>query len=284
MKYMKNIMVVLIVAMFATGCSRVTVPPAAKGKVLSASGYSVDVKEPGKYWLPWWNNMVILDTSTTVAKEVVDVKMSDKLDTTFEVRFRTRIMGNDKIINAMFNDITHEKYQVSVDKVYSIYGRDVVRSTIRSVASKYTAEEIPNNFDKVTQELRTELTKALENSPLEMSNVTIGAIIYPDTITAAINAQAERRLAIETEQNQQAIEMVKRTNELELAEAEYEIRMTRARAIRDENVTTAEGLKPELLQYRQLEVLEKLAENKNAVFVPYEALTNVGLQNRMFSK
>ena len=277
-------MVVLIVAMFATGCSRVTVPPAAKGKVLSASGYSVDVKEPGKYWLPWWNNMVILDTSTTVAKEVVDVKMSDKLDTTFEVRFRTRIMGNDKIINAMFNDITHEKYQVSVDKVYSIYGRDVVRSTIRSVASKYTAEEIPNNFDKVTQELRTELTKALENSPLEMSNVTIGAIIYPDTITAAINAQAERRLAIETEQNQQAIEMVKRTNELELAEAEYEIRMTRARAIRDENVTTAEGLKPELLQYRQLEVLEKLAENKNAVFVPYEALTNVGLQNRMFSK
>jgi hypothetical protein len=281
---MNKLLIAFMVVVFATGCSRVTVPPAAKGKVLSASGYSVDVKEPGKYWMSWWNNMVILDTSTTVAKEVVDVKMADKLDTTFEVRFRTRIMGNDKIINAMFNDITHEKYQVSVDKVYSIYGRDVVRSTIRSVASKYTAEEVPNNFDKITQELRTELTEALANSPLEMSNVTLGAIIYPETITAAINAQAERRLAIETEQNQQAIEMVKRTNELELAEAEYEIRMTRARAIRDENETTAQGLKPELLQYRQIEVMEKLAENGNAIFVPYEALTNIGLQNRMFSK
>ena len=105
-----------------------------------------------------------------------------------------------------------------------------------------------------------------------------------DVITKAIEAQQERRLSIETEQNQQAIEMVKRTNELELAKADYEIRMTKARAVRDENKLTAEGLNPMLVQYRQLEVMEKMAENEKAVFVPYESLTNVGLQNRMYQK
>lgn len=281
---MKKIILMVIVALFATACSRVTVPPAAKGKILSATGYSVDVKESGKYWLAAWNNMVILDTSTSIMTEEVKIKMKDKLDMTVDVRFRTRIAGDDKTINVMFNDIKHKDYEVTLPMVYNVYGRDVVRATGRSVLSKYTAEEVPENFDRITEELRTEIIKALKNSPIEMSNITLGDITYPKTITTAINAQAERRLAIETEENQQAIEMVKKTNELALAEADYEIRMTRARAVRDENKTTSAGLNPMLLQYRALEVQELMAKNSNAVFVPYEALTSSGLQNRIYSK
>tara|TARA_R110000744_G_C19371770_1_gene563241 strand:+ start:77659 stop:78510 length:852 start_codon:yes stop_codon:yes gene_type:complete len=283
---MKNIIVACIIGLsvMLTGCGRETVPPAALGKVLSTSGYSVDVKPTGKYWMWWWENMVILDTSTQTAKETISVKMADKLDLKFEVRFRTRIAGDERVINAMFNDIQHSNYSVTLPMVYKVYGQDVVRSVSRSVMSKYTAEEVPNNFDKITEELRENLSKALVGSPLEMSNVTLGSIEYPPTITEAIQAQAERRLAIETEQNQQAIEMVKRQNQLELAEADYEIRMTKARAVRDENKTTGDGLSAQLIQYRQLEVLERMAENENAVFIPYESLSNVGVQNRMFSK
>ena len=284
MKKIVSMVVVFALIALTAACSRVTVPPASKGKVLSASGYSVDVKEPGKYWLAWWNNMVVLDTSTTAMKENISVKMADKLDLQFEIRFRTRISGNDNVINAMFNDIRHQNYSVTLPMVYNVYGQDVVRSVGRSVMSQYTAEEVPANFDRITQELREALSKALVSSPLEMSNVTLGSIRYPDTITAAIDAQAERRLQIQTEENQQAIEMVRRTNELELAKAEYEIRMTRARAIRDENRTTAEGLNPMLLQYRALEVQEKMAENQNAIFIPYDAMNSVGVQNRMFAK
>lgn len=279
---MKKILIIVIVTLLATACSRVTVPPAAKGKVLSASGYSVDVKESGKYWLAWWNSMVILDTSTSVVTEKVTVKMKDKLDMAVDVRFRTRIAGGEKTINAMFNDIKHEDYNVTLPMVYNVYGRDVVRSVGRSVLSKYTAEEVPENFDRITQELRTEIIKALANSPIEMSNITLGDIRYPNTITEAIEAQAQRRLAIETEENQQAIEMVKKTNELSLAQADYEIRMTRAKAVRDENKMTSEGLNPILLQYRALEVQELMAKGENKVFVPYESLTNSGLQNRIY--
>lgn len=286
MNFSNNALVTLalVIVLALSGCSRVTVPPATKGKVLSSAGYSQDVKEPGKYWLSWFENMVILDTSTMVAKEQMTVKMRDNLDLTFDVRFRTRIAGTTKVINAMFNDIKHDNYHVSLTNVYSVYGRDIVRNVSRSVVGKYTAEEIPANFDRITAELHAGLTEKMKNSPLEVSNITLAEIKYPAVITQAIEAQHARRLAIETEQNQQAIEMVKRTNELELAKAEYDIRITRAKAIRDENELTAKGISPMLIQYRQLEVMEKLADSNNTVFFPYEMINNVGLHNRMAQK
>jgi hypothetical protein len=122
------------------------------------------------------------------------------------------------------------------------------------------------------------------NSPLEVSNITLANIQYPDVIVKAIEAQQERKLAIETEANNQAVEMVKKENELKLAQADYEIRMTKAKALRDENKTTAEGLNSMLLEYRRLEVLESMTKNNNAVFVPYEGLGSSGVSNRMFAK
>lgn len=267
-----------------TGCGFYTVPPASKGKILSTSGYSADVKETGKYLLWGRDEMVVLDTSTQTMAEAVSVKMQDNLTLDFQVRFRTRIAGNDKVINAMFNDITHENYQVSLPRVYTVYGKDVVQSVARSVVGKYKTEDVGVNFDKITNDLHQELVKRMVNSPLEVSNITLANIVYPDVITKAIEAQQERKLAIETEANNQAVEMVKKENELKLAQADYEIRMTRAKALRDENKTTAEGLNPMLLEYRRLEVLESMTKNNNAIFVPYEGLGSSGVSNRMFAK
>lgn len=283
---MMNIRVVAVALMMAvlTGCGFYTVPPASKGKILSTSGYSADVKETGKYLLWGRDEMVVLDTSTQTMAESVSVKMQDNMTLNFQVRFRTRIAGNDKVINAMFNDITHEAYQVSLPRVYAVYGKDVVQSVARSVVGKYKTEDVGVNFDKITNDLHQELVKRMVNSPLEVSNITLANIVYPDVITKAIEAQQERKLAIETEANNQAVEMVKKENELKLAQADYEIRMTRAKALRDENKTTAEGLNPMLLEYRRLEVLESMTKNNNAVFVPYEGLGSSGVNNRMFAK
>lgn len=283
---MMNIKIVIAALMMTvlTGCGFYTVPPASKGKILSTSGYSVDVKETGKYLLWGRDEMVILDTSTQTMAESVSVKMQDNMTLNFQVRFRTRIAGNDKVINAMFNDITHENYQVSLPRVYAVYGKDVVQSVARSVVGKYKTEDVGVNFDKITNDLHQELVKRMVNSPLEVSNITLANIVYPEVITKAIEAQQERKLAIETEANNQAVEMVKKENELKLAQADYEIRMTRAKALRDENKTTAEGLNPMLLEYRRLEVLESMTKNNNAVFVPYEGLGSSGVSNRMFAK
>lgn len=280
----KKMLCVMMLAVAMVGCSKVTVPPAAKGKVLSAAGYSTDVKETGKYWLWWTEDMVILDTSTQTVAEDITVKMKDDLTLGLKVRFRTRISGNDKVINAMFNDIKHKDYRVSLPMVYSVYGADVVQATARSVLSKYAIPEVSSNYDKISQELTSALRQAMENSPLEVSNITMADLDYPSQITDAINKQNERKFAIQTEENNQAVEMVKKRNEMELANADYNIRMKRAETLRDENLKTAAGLNPMLIQYRQLDVMEKMVGSDNKVFIPYESLTNVGVQNRIYNQ
>lgn len=273
---------ILAAAIMLAGCEVSTVPPAAKGKILSSSGYSADVKETGKYWLFGFKNMVILDTSTRMISENINVKMSDNLDLPFQLHFRTRIQGDDKTINAMFNDITHDDYRVSLNKVYQVYGRNVVTNAARSVMSKYKVAEVAANFEKINNDIYAEINKRMVGSPLEVSDVTLANISYPPVITQAVEKQQERELAIVTEKNQQAIEMLKKENQLKLADADYAIRVKKAEAVREENRITSEGLSTTLLHYRNLEVMEKLAESENKVFVPYQALGEVGVSNTMF--
>ena len=284
MRMITKMLLSLVMAVGLTGCGFYTVPPAAKGKVLSTSGYSADVKETGKYLLWGRDEMVVLDTSTQTVGESISVKMQDNLDLKFTVRFRTRIAGDEKTINGMFNDIKHENYQVTLPMVYNVYGRDVVQSVARSVVGKYTTEEVAANFDKITKDLYTQLTERMKGSPLEMSNITLANLDYPETIDEAYKLQGAKKLAIETEANSQAVEMVKKTNELKLAEANYAIEMKKAETLRDTNATTSAGLSDKLLAYRALEVQEKMAQNKAAIFVPYEAVGSSGLSNRIYSK
>ena len=135
--------------------------------------------------------------------ENINVKMSDNLDLPFQLHFRTRIQGDDKTINAMFNDITHDDYQVSLDKVYQVYGRNVVTNAARSVMSKYKVAEVAVNFEKINNDIYAEINKRMVGSPLEVSDVTLANISYPPVITQAVEKQQERELAIVTEKNQQ---------------------------------------------------------------------------------
>ena len=280
----KKMIAVALIALAVTGCSRVTVPPASKGKILSTAGYSADVKETGKYWLGMSEEMVILDTSTQTMAEAIEVKMADDLTLKLQVRFRTRISGNDKVINSMFNDIKHQNYSVTLPMVYGVYGKDMVQTVSRSVLSKYKVTEVSTNYDKISNDLTEQLRKAMSNSPLEVSNITMADIDYPPVIDNAIQKRNDREIQIDTEANEQAVKLVQKTNELALAERDYNIRMKKAETVRDENNITAAGITQTLLQYRQLEVMEKMADNKSAVFVPYEAMGSAGLQNRIYSK
>jgi hypothetical protein len=280
----KSAALAMVAVIALQGCSFEVIPPAFKGKVLTTTGYNKEILEPGKTTLWGRDELVLLETGTRTVAETITVKMEDKLDLTFDVKFRTRIGGNEKVLNAMFNDIQVKDKRVTLQQVYGVYGLDVVQSTARSVVGKYKTEEVGANFDTITSELAERLTKAMVNSPLEVSNITLGGLRYPEVITSAIEKQSERRLAIETETNQQAIETTKRTNQLALAQLDRDIELTKARTLRDSNAITADGLSPMLLAYKALDVQAQMAENKAAVFVPYEALGNTGLSQRIFNK
>lgn len=282
MKSIKLIVVFFILCSLYS-CGWETVPPTAKGKILTTSGYSPDVLEPGKYTLWGRDELVLLQTNTATYKESVKVILQDKLTITAEVRFRGRIAGTQDTINSMFNDITPgEDKMVAFNEVYSVYGRMAVRNKTREILSKYSVEDVHKNYARLSGEISKALSQALRNTPLEISDIALGNIAYPKVVTDAINIAKERSMAIEKEEAQAQIDLTKKKNARLLEEANYQIEITKAKAIRDKNKIIGEGITPELIALRRLEVLEKMAENKSAVFMPVEAMTSVGAQVKMF--
>lgn len=288
MKLIKNLSKLSVLGVLLgvlASCGFYTVPPTTKGKILSTSGYQPEVLTAGKYTLWGRDVMVLLDTSTKVYSEPVQVKLADKLTLQVDVKFAGRLSSNPKIVNTMFNDIVAgSDMSIAFQEVYAVYGRMVVRNKTREVISAYTVDDVHVNYKRISQEVGIAIEEALASTPIEISDIMIGNIEYPRVVVQAIENNEERRLAIEKEQAQAAIDMTKKENELLLAKAQYQIEMTRAKAIRDKNVIIGEGITPDLLKLRALEVQEEMAKNKSAVFIPYEAIGSVGVQNRIYSK
>lgn len=280
---MKHITSIIILTLFLSGCEFAMVPPTAKGKILTTQGYSPDVLEPGKYTLWGRDELVTLQTNTDTYKESVKVVLADKLTLDADIRFRGRIAGTNAIINSMFNDIVPgQDKMVSFNEVYRVYGQMAVRNKTREIISKYSVEDVHKNYARLSGEIGKVLAEALQNTPLEISDVALGSIKYPDVVTAAIDAAKERELAIKKEQAQAEVNLVKKKNERLLAEANYQIEITRAKAIRDKNKIIGEGVTDQLLKLRALEVQEKMAENDAAVFMPYEAMQTTAAQMRIY--
>lgn len=273
------------VALFLTltACSWDVVPPAAKGKILTTSGYNPEVLEPGKYTLWGRDQMIYLQTATQTITENMQVIMQDKLTLDFDVRFRSRIAGNEKVINSMFNDISPSENWITLSAVYNTYGRMIVRNKSREVMSQYTVDDVHKNYKRISSEIYSAITEAIKGTPLQLSDVALGKIQYPEVITKAVELAKERELAIKQEQAQAEINLTKKDNERRLAEANYEIEITKAKAMRDSNKITAQGINKDLLAWKALEVQELMATNKNAVFMPYEAFQSTGAQMRIYS-
>jgi hypothetical protein len=281
--------IVLMLAVLA-GCSYDRVPPAHKGKLLTGSGYQDSVLEPGRQFRWAWQHLILLDTSTQTFTEPMTVILQDRLELDFEVRFRARIAGDDAVINAMFNDIKIDPRvgTLPLERVYNTYGQMIVQNQARAVLNQYSSREVFVNYARISQELAEAIRPALEHTPLNLEDVIIGNIKFPEVVTRAVEVAKERELDIERERAQNEIEMLRRENEKRLAEAEYETRLTRARTIRDENRMIAEGISPDLLKWRGLEIQEKFAESAarggNQTFIPIESLSNPGAQVRMYQK
>jgi len=70
--------------------------------------------------------------------------------------------------------------------------------------------------------------------------------------------------------------LVKLQADLAAAKAERAIRRERAEAAKEENIIAAESVTDKYLKYKRLEVLEAMAKNKNATWIPFGALDKVG--------
>jgi len=260
----KTVAASAVALLLLTGCN-VQVEQGTVAKVLGPTGFQPEVYPPGVVNIDngfFTSNrkkekLIFVETTTEKFNEPIEVLLKDKLKLKFEVVFRGRNTTDKKRLDAIFNDMKMDDDRITTREVYNVYGKMIVMNTARAVISKYNVDEVNVNYERITVELYQALLPKLQNIPMDISDVTIGAIEYPKSVTAAIEAANKRRMEITTQQAQTQIELTRKKGQEELAEADYRIKMLEAKRIRDYNAMTAKGITPQLITLRKLELQDK---------------------------
>lgn len=309
---MNKVFKVVLAVMFAAtmmslqGCSE-PVPPGYLGKVITPKGIKPETYETGRASVWWRERLILIQTASVLRPAPVHVIMDDHykdnngehnrigLAMDFTINIRYRLNTNKNVINSMMKDMKLGKGVNRVDTsfIYNKYGKMVVSRVSREILGKYTPEEVLQNLPKINKSLFKGIKSGLDNSPLIVSSVSLGPISLPEVITDRINKNKKTELSIVSKQAQQKIDMLKKRNEVELAKQQAVKDAIDAKSLANQNRILNKSITPEVLELRRLQLQEKqigmmkdtLSKGgSNAVFVPYDALGNNGLNNRMFNK
>ncbi|QFT56751.1 SPFH domain-containing protein [Microbulbifer sp. THAF38] len=265
---------------------RVEVPPAHVGKVLTESGYKPEVVPPSKFRLDmcmfYCDRLVTMTIADFGHLEKFKVFMpKDQLNMSFDIRM-TGAISNDAI-DSVFDRIPPENNNISVNRVYGTYAQPVIRDVVRRVVAKYSINEIASSRESLSHELFSEVSKALKGTPIEVKRLGLADIQFPKVITQAKERAAERRELIEQEKAQFQIQKIQMERDLEREKMNRAIAREKAIGQKEVNDLLAKSVTDKYLAYRTLEVLDKMAESNNKVFLPVEALGTIGMQHAVLN-
>ena len=280
----------IIATLLLAGCNpffgeKVEVPPAHIGKILTKNGYKTDDVYPSRFRLDlcvtYCDSLILLEMADRSKTETFKLFMpKDQLNMKFDVRMTVAV--NPKKIDEIFDKIAPYKGKIIFETLYSTYARPIIRDKVRQIMAEYSINEVASNRESISNELFDKVSESLKGSSLSIKRFGLADVQFPDVITKAKEAAAERREQIEREKAQFEIQKVQLERALEEAKMTREIEKERAEATREVNNILAKSVTDKFLSYRSLEVLEKIADSQNKVFIPVEALGTIGLQQNIF--
>lgn len=292
-----KVFLVLAMALAFVGCSEI-IPPAHKGKVLEPSGYTSDIHPPGRvsgFGLFSRSKLVLMEVGVKHRREPITVKLKDNVELQFDVIIRSRIGGTDSVVNSMFNNIVpvdngRVTSIVTFDSAYKTYGKMSVRNTARRVMSRYTVQELSNNFARISEEIRTDMIEEFSNIPLQLDDASLGNIQWPAELTAAVNATLKAKAEIAKIQANRLKDVAKAQANEAIALEERKADLVKAQTLKEYNEIISSGISSEFLQYKAIQMQSKIVDaiaanpSTTTVFMPYDALGTIGAQAQMFKK
>ena len=295
MKRFLMIGALLIGTLGVTACNpigqKVEVPPASVGMVYGKNGYQGDVIPPSRFRLmPCFLNcakLVVIEAGDIGMKESMEVLMpKDNLIFGVDVRFTLAMEQEKDKVLTVFDRVVPTRldsgnYGTTLQTIYSTYGESIVRNMVRSEMSKYTISEVANNQQRVSNELYQVVSNALSSTPLRIKQFGLADLRYPTAVKEAMDATAERKIAVERAEADAQVQIRQAQARLEVTRAEREADILAAQTISEANRILADGVTPEVIRYLELEVLKRMADNENAVFFPVEMLGSDALNNRV---
>lgn len=283
----RNALAVSVLALSLAACgARVEVPPAHVAKVMTKDGYKPDTIGTSKFRLEWcWaycDKLVLLDASDQAVSEKMELFMpQDKLNMSFDLRL-TMIINPQKYeeLFARIPPVDQDGVDyISWAKAYQTYAQQIVRAEAREFLSQFTIAEIASSRESVNSQLSERLTKSINSkTPFQVRYVGLADIQYPKIIVEAQENAAQRREQIQQEEAQLEISKVALERQLQEQRLQRSIDVEKAQAEAEVARIQAKSLTPEYIRYRELQILEKMADSDNKIFVPSSMLDSVAGQ------
>lgn len=210
------------------------------------NGIKVDkVYKDGFTWKSPWNRMIKYNIQLNSYQEKIAILSSDELHMTVTLSVILRPIPKD--LPYLVLEIGEEYYNRIVKPEFF--------SVSRSIMAEYNYNLLSIKSPEIEQRILQELDIRLEGKHIELNTVTLDHIMYSPFVTGA----TDRKLA-----TQQQIEQ--KSYEIEIAEKEAEIQRITARGQKDSQQIIDQGLTQRYLQFKALEVQEKLAGSPNSTF------------------
>lgn len=287
---LSTILFVLVGLLLVGGCSpivgqQVLVPPAYVGKILTRDGYKPNTVTPSRFRLErcwaYCDSLILLEVSDKSYKESFKLFMpKDQLNVQFDVRMVLTV--NRKAINNIFDRVSPDNGVIPFTQLYNTYAKPVIRDVVRQVVAKYTINEVASSRERISEELFVQVEQSLKGTAIKIKRFGLAEVQFPDVITTAKENAAKRREEIEQEKAIFEKQKIVMERQLEEAKMQRAIEREKAQGTKEVNNILSTSVNDKYLAYRGLEVLEKMAQSSNKVFVPVEALGTVGLQQALF--
>ncbi|HRJ29811.1 MAG TPA: prohibitin family protein [Cyclobacteriaceae bacterium] len=235
-----------ILLLIAGGCS--VVKPghnAMRWKPLGKGLVTDKIYPNGVVWHWPWSGVVDYNMQWQTYNESISILTEDELHIDMTVSVTLRPIPSE--LPALELEVGKDYY----DKVI----RPEFVSQARYVFSKYKYNLVSPKSPEIEAAILERLVSVTKGKHLEFNNVTVKHIQYPMVVTSAV----DKKLAV-----QQAIEQ--KDYEIKIAEKNAEIQRILAKGQRDAQQIIEAGLTQRYLQYKALEVQDKLTGSPNTKF------------------
>ena len=264
MKQLTTISLVLLLGTLLTACgSRVDIPPASVGKIITKAGYQDGLIGTSKIRLDpcfmYCDKLALLQTADRSTNEDLTIFMpKDKLE--MRISIRTTLSIDTRKADELFNVIVPQKtvnqkiVTIPWDTIYQTYAQQIILINTREYLSKFSIAEVASSMEQVNNELGAIIQEQLlQKTPFMVRNVGIVSVKYPDIITAAQENAAQRREQIQQEEAQLQISQVRLERELQEARLQRQIDFEKAEGEAAAQKIQREVVDARVLQLRKLE-------------------------------
>ena len=226
------------------------IKPGERAVIFKKFGGGLDkdnIYAPGFHVIAPWNDMIKYDVREQKSEETMDVLDKGGLSINIDITV---------IFNPMHNAIGHLHENIGADYV-SVMVIPNVRSSVRAVTGRYSAEEIYSTKRGEVETAIIESTRqALAAKNIDMKDLLIRSIILPARIKDAIESKLQ--------QQQEALAYQFR---LDRERSEAERRRIEAQGIADYNRLISASLTDRILRQKGIDATLELANSSNSKIV-----------------